>query len=90
MLWNGASEYDKQERRESDATAITEPDDELVVGNNEVNSVDDGFVEVIDGEIEDGTTEDREMDPLYRISVGKQEWPSREKLSRLMSSFFFK
>ena len=47
-----------------------EPDDELVEGNN---FVDDGFVDVIDGEIADGTAEDGEMDPLYSISAGKQE-----------------
>ena len=73
-----AFEYDKQESIESDAIAITEPDDELVEGNN---SVDDGFVEVIDGA--DGTAEDGEMDPLYSISAGEQ--PSWEKLRRLMS-----
>ena len=55
-LWKGPFEYDKQDSIESDAIAIAKPDDELVVGNNEVNSVDDGFVEVIDGEIEDGTS----------------------------------
>ena len=87
MLWNDAFECDKQESLESDAIAITESDDELVEGNNKVNSVDDGFVEVIDGEIEDGAAEDREMDPISCISAGKQEWPIREKLSRLMSIF---
>ena len=69
-MLNGAFEYDKQESIDSDAIAITEPDDELVEGNN---SVDDGFVKVIDGEIADGTAEDVEMDPLCSISAGKQE-----------------
>ena len=55
MLRKGAFEYDKQHSIESEAIAIAKPDDELVVGNNEVNYVNDGFVEVIDGEIEYGT-----------------------------------
>ena len=55
---------------ESDAIAITEPDDELVECNIFVG---DGFVEVIDGKIADGIAEDGEMDPLYSMSAGKQE-----------------
>ena len=69
----GALEYDKQDSIESDAIAITEPDDELVVGDNEVTSTDDGFVEVIYGEIEDGTAEDSEMD----LPLQYKRWKAR-------------
>ena len=64
----------KQDSIESGAIAIAKPDDELVVGNNKANSVDDGFVEVIGGEIGDGTTEeDRDMD----LPLQYQRWIAR-------------
>lgn len=80
--------HDEQHILESNVIDITKPNDELVIGDIEVNSVDDWFVDVIGGEIVEGIAEDTEIDIPRQCKRWKARIAKQEKVKKAAVYFF--